>query len=214
MERQLAMGKSRKDGARAAAAGRSLSTSTSLIRRLKADDEQAWQRLLELYVPLVFSWCRRCGMQSEDCADVVQEVFRAVMRGIGSFRYSEPDDTFRGWLRTITQNKVRDHFRAQEGHPVAAGGSTAQQRFLAVAAGGDGGAISEATGLSALVHRALHLIQAEFEDRTWQAFWLAAVGQNSSGDVARQLHMTPGAVRQAKYKVLRRLRQELGDTVL
>ncbi len=46
---------------------------------------------------------------------------------------------------------------------------------------------------------------------TWRAFWLCAVEHQSSGEVARQLGMTPGAVRQAKYKVLRHLREELGD---
>jgi DNA-directed RNA polymerase specialized sigma24 family protein len=38
-----------------------------------------------------------------------------------------------------------------------------------------------------------------------------AVEHHSSPEVAQQLGMTIGAVRQAKYKVLRRLRQELGD---
>jgi RNA polymerase sigma-70 factor (ECF subfamily) len=57
-------------------------TSTSLIRRVKDRDDEAWERLLDLYVPLVYSWCRRSGMQTEDAADVVQEVFRAVLRGI------------------------------------------------------------------------------------------------------------------------------------
>ena len=62
-----------------------------------------------------------------------------------------------------------------------------------------------------VIHRATDLIRAEFENRTWKAFWLCAVEHQSSGEVAKQLGMTPGAVRQAKYKVLRRLREELGD---
>jgi RNA polymerase sigma-70 factor (ECF subfamily) len=62
-----------------------------------------------------------------------------------------------------------------------------------------------------VVHRALRLIREEIEDRTWQAFWLTSVEQQPTASVAQQLGMTPGSVRQAKYKVLRRLRQELGD---
>ena len=89
----------------------SRSASTSLLQKLKTHDEAAWQRVLDLYVPLVFSWCRRSGIPSQDSADVVQEVFRAVLRGIAEFRYSQPADTFRGWLRIITRNKIRDHFR-------------------------------------------------------------------------------------------------------
>ncbi len=93
------------------ASSRPDAVSTGLIRRLKMHDDEAWQRLLDLYVPLVFSWCRRAGLQSEDAADVVQEVFRAVAHAIAGFKYTRTTDTFRGWLRTITKNKINDHFR-------------------------------------------------------------------------------------------------------
>ena len=62
-----------------------------------------------------------------------------------------------------------------------------------------------------LLHRALELVRGEFEDRTWRAFWAGVVQQQSSVEIAARLQTTPGAVRQAKYKVLRRLRSELGD---
>ncbi len=186
------------------------SVSTSLIQRLKDQDDSAWQRLLELYVPLVFSWCRRSGLQAEDAADVVQEVFQAVSHAIPGFRRSRPGDTFRGWLRTIVRNKIRDHFRAQAGRPVAVGGSEAYLRFLDVAENESPTAASDSPFVG-LVHRALDLIRNEFEDRTWRAFWLSAVAEQPSSEVAKRLGTTPGAVRQAKYAVLRRLRQELGD---
>jgi RNA polymerase sigma-70 factor (ECF subfamily) len=90
------------------------------------------------------------------------------------------------------------------------GGTDAQHRFMEVAES-DLEISPDAGPISSLIHRALDLIRAEFEDRTWQAFWLSVVGQERSGEVARQLDMTTGAVRQAKYRVMRRLRQELGD---
>jgi RNA polymerase sigma-70 factor (ECF subfamily) len=189
----------------------SQSGSTSLIQRLKAQDAQAWQRLLDLYVPLVFSWCRRAEMRSQDSADVVQEVFRAVYRGIADFRYERPEDTFRGWLRTIARNKIQDHFRRRAKQPIARGGTDAQQRLLEVAESESADA-PNSRPLAGLMHRALDLVRNEFENHTWQAFWLMSVENRSSSEVAQQLGMTVGAVRQAKYKVLRRLRQELGDT--
>jgi RNA polymerase sigma-70 factor (ECF subfamily) len=56
---------------------------------------------------------------------------------------------------------------------------------------------------------AIALIRGEFEPRTWQAFWLTAVEARSPGDVAAELGMTAGAVRVAKSRVLKRLREEL-----
>ncbi len=188
----------------------SSSASTSLIHGLKNQDEGAWQRLLDLYVPLVFSWCRRAGLQSEDCADVMQEVFRSVLGGIAGFRYVKPADTFRGWLRTITRNKIRDHFRHLAAEPIGTGGTSAQQRFLDIAEL-ESATSPAADPLAGLIHRGANLIRAEFDERTWQAFLLTAVEHHSGSEAAGLLRMSPGAVRQAKYKVLRRLRQALGD---
>src|SRR5581483_11486997 len=37
----------------------SSATSRSLLERVQADDAAAWDRLVSLYAPLVFQWCRR-----------------------------------------------------------------------------------------------------------------------------------------------------------
>ena len=63
--------------------------------------------------------------------------------------------------------------------------------------------------MAIIVNKTLDLIRPEFEERTWQAFWRAAVEGQPSAVVAEALEMTPGAVRQAKSRVLHRLRGEL-----
>jgi len=63
-----------------------------------------------------------------------------------------------------------------------------------------------------VMHRALDIIRIEFEDKTRQAFWRSTVDEQKSPDIAESLAMTPKAVRQAKYRVLRRLRQEHGQS--
>ena len=66
---------------------------------------------------------------------------------------------------------------------------------------------------SGLYHRAMELMRNEFEEQTWKAAIEMIVSGRSSVDVAADLGMTPGAVRQAKYKVLRKLRAELGEVL-
>jgi RNA polymerase sigma-70 factor (ECF subfamily) len=186
------------------------STSASLVVRVKHNDPQAWQRLVAIYSPLVYTWCRRHSLAAHDAADILQEVFRAVHRQIGSFRRERPDDTFRGWLWTITRNKVRDHFRAQQHRPQATGGTDAQLRFADLP--DQEPVLSEATGVSAAgsspYHAALELVRTEFEDRTWQAFWRAAIDEQPTDQIAADLGMSVNAVRLAKSRVLRRLRTE------
>jgi RNA polymerase sigma-70 factor (ECF subfamily) len=188
----------------------STGTSRSLIDRARANDPAAWERVVGLYAPLVLHWCRAAGLGEDDAADVFQEVFGAVAANLGGFRREPDGGTFRGWLRTITRNKVRDHFRRRGREPAGAGGSEARSLLAQIpeAAGADD---SEPAAESDLLRRALELIRAEFEPRTWQAFWQTAVEGRAAADVGAELGMTPGAVRVAKSRVLHRLRAELGD---
>jgi len=55
----------------------SLSTSRSLLVRVRNDEEEAWIRLVDLYSPLVCYWCRQNGLAEQDLPDVAQEVFQA-----------------------------------------------------------------------------------------------------------------------------------------
>jgi RNA polymerase sigma-70 factor (ECF subfamily) len=189
------------------------SVSASLLCRLRSQDEQAWQRLVLLYGPTVLGWCRRAGLSPEDAEDVHQEVFRAVVRGIGDFRRDRPGDSFRGWLWTVTRRKVIDHQRQRAQGVVAAGGSTVQQRLAQVPEPDDqpepeGRLSAEA---DALCRRALELIRGNFAESTWRAFWAVAVDGRPAADVAAALGLSVGAVYIARSRVLARLRAEFAE---
>lgn len=62
-----------------------------------------------------------------------------------------------------------------------------------------------------LLHGALELIREEFGKRTWTAFWRLTIQGDSSDEIAKDLGMTANAVRQAKFRVLQRLCDELGE---
>jgi RNA polymerase sigma-70 factor (ECF subfamily) len=193
----------------------STTTSRSLLERVKNDEPAAWDRLVALYAPLVFQWCRSWGLREQDAADIFQEVFQAVSAHIGGFRKEREGDTFRGWLRTITRNKVHDYFRLRNRQPEGVGGSEAQDRLVQLPAPqpGEESSLLEQSGERGLVARALELIRCEFTERTWQAFWWTAIEGRSAPEVASELSMSAGAVRVAKSRVLQRLREELGDVI-
>jgi RNA polymerase sigma-70 factor (ECF subfamily) len=188
-------------------------TPRSLLERVRAGEPSAWEALVALYAPLVYQWCRRRDLQEQDTADVVQEVFQAVVTHIGEFHRSRPGDTFRGWLRTIVRNKVHDHFRRLGREPGGVGGTDAQLRLaqLPEPEPSESDVEDDPEAERRLFRRCLELIRGEFEERTWQAFWRTAVDGRSPKDVAADLAMTPGAVRVAKCRVLQRLREALGD---
>jgi len=186
------------------------STSLTLLARVKANHVDAWDRLVELYAPLVHYWCRKKELSAEDTADVFQEVFRSVAEHIVTFRRDREGDTFRGWLRTITTNKIRDHFRVTGGKAVAQGGTVAQHQLQSIADPlPEDDEENESNVIQQSLKNALKWIRGDFEERTWQAFWKCQIEEQATEDIAVELEMTPAAVRKAKYRVLRRLREEL-----
>ncbi|MHC4180290.1 MAG: RNA polymerase sigma factor [Planctomycetota bacterium] len=198
-------------GSRAESADPS-SVSSTLLERVKARRPEAWERLVDLYAPMVYRWCRLSGVRREDAADVVQEVFSSVATHVADFRRENPGDSFTAWLATITRNKIRDYLRRLQGRPRARGGTDAQQQLLEIAALSElSQPSSRGHGDGSLSRRALDLVRAEFENRTWEAFWRTAVDGQCPADVAEDLGMSVNAVYKAKSRVLRRLRRELGD---
>jgi RNA polymerase sigma-70 factor (ECF subfamily) len=173
-------------------------TSSSLLDRVRADEAGAWDRLVALYAPLLYHWCRRWKLREEDLADVFQEVFKALVQKLPDFRREREGDSFRGWLFTITRNKARDVFRRRE--------HEALEDLPAPEVAED-----DTEALKALFHRGLELIRGEFEQKTWKAFWGTAIDGRGASEVGAELSMTPGAVRVAKSRVLARLREELGE---
>jgi RNA polymerase sigma-70 factor (ECF subfamily) len=214
--------------------------SLSLLERVKADDQHAWLRLVNLYTPLVGSWCARWQVTGADADDIVQEVFLAVAASIGKYQRprpaagapseprptgsggseapsaatgGEPIGTFRGWLGAITRNKLRDFYERRQRQPAAQGGSDVQRLLQEIPASTLSDDAADAAQLSDVYYRALELIRGDFQEHTWQAFWRTAVENQTPAEVAAALGMSKVAVRQAKARVLRRLKEEVGDLI-
>src|SRR5262245_14873104 len=102
------------------------SLSTTMFQRVVALDGDAWRRVFELYRPLVYSRCRRCGLPADDAADVVQEVLMAAFKSVGNFRREDPASSFRAWLLGIAGNKLKDYWETKAKNPQGEGGSAAQ----------------------------------------------------------------------------------------
>jgi DNA-directed RNA polymerase specialized sigma24 family protein len=89
-------------------------TSATLLKRLNnRSDSVAWQRLVDLYSPLINAWLRRQGVSAEDADDLSQEVLGIVVREVAQFRHNGRAGAFRTWLRTITTNCLRQFRRSR-----------------------------------------------------------------------------------------------------
>jgi RNA polymerase sigma-70 factor (ECF subfamily) len=180
-------------------------TSFSLLERLKQPvDAGAWQRFVDLYTPLLHYWARRLGLQEQDSADLVQEVFALLLQKMPAFTYNR-QGSFRGWLRIVMRNKWCERKRSRSPQAMPGGDAALQD----VADPDPGLDLTEAEFQRELTRRALELMQTEFRPTTWKACWEHVVGGRQAADVAQELGLTVNAVYLATSRVLRRLRQEL-----
>ena len=196
-------------------------TSLSLLQQARAGDEGAWRELFRLYTPLICYWSRKRGIQGADVDDVLQDVFQAAAKALPEFRRTRASDTFRGWLCGITRHKVLAFCRRRGSQPQAEGGSAMDRRLEQVADSDAGIDAADATGddaddpklLHELFRTVVEMVRAEFEERTWVAFWRTVIDGQRPVDVAVELSISSAAVRMAKCRVVRRVREQLGDCV-
>lgn len=81
----------------------------ALVRRLCAAEEAAYEELLQRFEHPIYNLVCRLTDHPEDGADVTQEVFLKVFRGIGSFRGRS---SLKTWIYRIAVNEARNHRRS------------------------------------------------------------------------------------------------------
>lgn len=183
------------------------STCEVLLEALRDDESAAWGVAVDLYGPLLRRWIRSAGVPEADCVDVLQEALAALVQSLGRFRRERSGDRFRAWLRTIVKRKAADHFRRVGRHPRAAGGTTALLMLHGRAEEVDD-SVAGAEPHPRMA--AVEAVRAEISPRSWRMFWLAAVEEQPTEEIAAAFGVRPNAVRTNKTRVLQRLREALG----
>jgi RNA polymerase sigma-70 factor (ECF subfamily) len=187
-----------------------MDTSDSLLGRLAAapsDDD--WQRLDDLYRPLLRAWMARAGVAASDVEDLVQDVLFVVSRKISKFE-RRGRGAFRTWLRAILANRVRDYFRGKKYLPSITRDSSLDEFDL------PDSALSQLWERDHDEHVAAALIQrvqGDFKPVAWQPFRRHVMEGEPAVEVAKALKLSLNSVLLAKRRVVKRVRQELPGLV-
>jgi RNA polymerase sigma factor (sigma-70 family) len=193
-------------------------TRPSLLVRIRDPrDGVAWGEFVDIYGPLVYDYGRRRGLQDADAADLTQEVLRAVAAAADRFAYDPARGAFRSWLFTVTRTKLLDSVRRQRPGDRGTGDTDVHKHLEAKEADYPCGIDEREEGAEwdrafgqRLLDWAAEQIRGEFRPATWQAFWLCAVEGRPPREASAALGMSIGAVYAAKFRVLARLREEIG----
>ncbi len=190
--------------------GETPQTRASLLVQLRdGGNHTAWQEFIKLYGPVVYGFARKRGLQDADAADLMQEVMRSVSAAIGRLDYDRTHGTFRGWLFTITRNKIFNFLSARRIRPQGSGDTTTNRLLEEHADGNEGSDAWEMEYQRQIAALAMDRVKGEFQESTWRAFWLTAVEGRPAAEAAGETRLSPGAVYVAKSRVLARLREEV-----
>jgi RNA polymerase sigma-70 factor (ECF subfamily) len=185
-------------------------TRVSLLLRLRdPKDAEAWRQFVQVYASVVYGFARKRGLQDADAADLMQDVFRSVAAAAGRLQYDRNRGTFRGWLYTVTRNKLYNFLTGRRRRERASGDSDARELLEAHPSPPDGADDWDQEYERRVFAWAVERVRGEFSEPTWQAFWQTAVDHVGAKEAGARLGMSPGAVYVAKSRVLARLREEI-----
>ena len=182
-------------------------TSASLLRKLRQEgDADSWTRFTRLYSPVLYYWARKMGLQHQDALDLVQEVFVVLVQKLPEFDY-DAHKRFRGWLWTVTKRKWLERRRRPSLplDPTAAVGDIPAPSLTEE--------FEEAEFREHLLRSVVPSLRGNFQDSTWQAFWLHVVEEQPAAKAAAELGLSVAAVYKAKLRILAHLHRELDDLI-
>ena len=186
-----------------------LTRASLLVQIRDGSNNDAWQEFIKLYGPVVYGFARKRGLQDADAADLMQDVMRSVSSAIGRLDYDRNQGTFRGWLFTITRNKVFNFLSARRIRPQSSGDSGTNRLLESHPDADDGSDEWELDYQRRLAALAMERVKNEFQENTWRAFWLTAVEGVAVAEVSRQVGLSNGAIYVAKSRVLARLKEQV-----
>jgi RNA polymerase sigma-70 factor (ECF subfamily) len=166
-----------------------------VLARAQAGDEAAFACLFRDVQPALVRYLR---VITPDAEDVASETWLQVVTSLAGFRGQE--DAFRAWLFTIARHRAADAGRSRARRPVSLELTEADQPALPDAAD---------LALEAISVRSVIALIATLPRDQAEIVMLRVVGGLDVAHVGRIVGKSPGAVRVAAHRALRRLASRL-----
>ncbi len=194
-----------------------LETNMSLILRAQTGDPTAWNRIVNLYTPLIDYWIRQRGISGHDLENIRQEVFVRLAKSLTRFSKSE-GGSFRGWLRTITGNLINNRSRDRE--PPGMGGTVAQQMIQEIESNlpelhslFDTLSKDHPVETKIIFGRIMDWIATHHSPQQATVFRKLVLEGQSPAEIAREMNISVNIVYQTKSRILARVRDAFADIV-
>jgi RNA polymerase sigma-70 factor (ECF subfamily) len=184
-------------------------TRPSLLLRIRdRSDSGAWQTFDALYRPMLQRFARSRGLSPEDAEDIAQQCLTVITDRIVEFSYDPQKGRFKGWLRTLVNNRVRNLLRDRRERQ----GHNADLQNLVEPAPTPDEAFDQIWAQEHLWH-CLRALRGEVEEVTFLAFLHYVIEQRPLEQVCQELSLTPGNVYTIKWRLTQRVAAKMRELV-
>jgi RNA polymerase sigma-70 factor (ECF subfamily) len=186
-------------------------TSHTLLGRVRdLSDQSSWDEFVRRYTPRIFFWCKKFSLQDSDASDVTQQVLLKLVNAMQSFDYDPSKGSFRGWLKTITSNAVRDLAKRKSSKVLTGEGAGAiLQQLTGDSAIDDLTKQIEAGYQEEMLNAAESQVQLRVKPENWQVWCLLTKQGKPAAEVAQEMNLKVADVYVAKSRILKMLKEQV-----
>ncbi len=168
-----------------------------LISRAQQGNEWAFRLLYERYFKLLFGFICQKTHTIQDAEDITSEVWLAVVVGLSEFSHQS---SFKNWLFGIARHKLMDYYRQQYRQPLQ---SLTPEIEKTLAAPIKKKVVDQ---IDPQLRLQLSSILKQLSPKDQKLLTLRILQNLSVKETAAKLRMTPGAVKTAFHRAIKRAR--------
>ena len=181
-------------------------TRVSLLLRIKnRQDGDAWREFDDVYRPMLRRFALAYGADATEADDVIQHCMTAIHEHIDRFEYDPSKGRFKGWLKTLVNNRIRNLIRKRKERIAMTG------EFAAVTAnaGDDPEAIFEKIWMDEHLKHALKLVSREVEEKTFNAFVDYVIHERPVEEICAKHGLNANQVHKSKHRLTKKLAEKM-----
>jgi RNA polymerase sigma factor (sigma-70 family) len=182
-------------------------TRPSLLIRIKdRRDSESWREFDAIYRPLLHRYARARGLDDAEAEDVTQHCLAAISGHISRFDYDPTKGRFKGWLKTLVNNRVRNLMRDRREQPAESQDFKRDQRREPLPE-----ALFEELWMEEHLRHCLELVRGEVTEATYAAFQSHVIEERPVEEVCAALKMTANQLYKIKWRVTQKLEEKLKE---
>lgn len=182
-------------------------TRASLLVRVKdKKDSAAWREFDGIYRPMLHRFATARGLDHASAEDVVQHCMAAIAGHIASFDYDPRKGRFKGWLRTLVNNRVRNLLRNRHEEVAESKDFKRDQQQEPSPE-----AVFDRLWMEEHLRHCLQLVRDEVGLSTIQAFQHYVVEEWPVERVCEEMKMTANQVYKIKWRVTQKLSEKMKE---